>query len=294
MHVDFPGDRWLPEDDLNSAGLDPARWESFKSGLNIRGASWEGEDHSGNQWGVVVTRRGRVIGRWGNPEYRFQTASVGKAFTWAAFGLAYDAGMVDPDDLVNATWTGEGELSHEHKFLNRGHHAELTWRHLLGSKTTYGHDGGFPVTNGFYWRKRSSAQMSSQSSFKAADWAEWTGDPFFDNYSHVKPGTERIYSSGGIWRLSQALTVLCGHTDSSTLRTAHHERHRVLSAQHEAELGGLVDQHVHGQRDEVEDLNLHDRPHAGDRGPDAAADEGRFRDGGILELIRTELLKQAS
>lgn len=208
LPVEFPSDEWLLDGDLESLGVDPGKWESFKSSLNIRGASWEGEDHTGNQWGVVVTRRGRVIGSWGDPEYRFQTASVGKAFTWAAFGLAHDAGMVDPDDPVNTTWTGEGELSHEHKFLDRGHHTELTWRHLLGSKSTYGHDGGFPVTNGYYWRKRSSAQMSSQKSFKAPDWAEWTGDPFFDNYSHAKPGTERIYSSGGIWRLSQALTVL--------------------------------------------------------------------------------------
>ena len=40
------------------------------------------------------------------------------------------------------------------------------------------------------------------------DWANWTGDPFYDNYSHIEPGTVDIYSSGGIWRLSQALTAL--------------------------------------------------------------------------------------
>ena len=50
--------------------------------------------------------------------------------------------------------------------------------------------------------------MSSQALSSVPDWAEWTGDPFFDNYSHAKPGTERTYSSGGIWRLSQALTSL--------------------------------------------------------------------------------------
>ena len=176
--------------------------------MPLKGANWEGEDHSDNQWGIVLTRRGRVVANWGDPRYKFQTASVGKAFTWAAFGLAHDAGMVHPDDLVNETWTGEGELSHAHKLLTNGHHAELTWRHLLGSKTTYGHDGGFPVTNGYYWRRGSSGQMTSQASFKASKWAEWTSDPYFDNYSHAKPGTERIYSSGGVWRLSQALTAL--------------------------------------------------------------------------------------
>ena len=152
LPVEFPRDEWLLEDDLKSIGLDPGKWESFKSSLNIRGASWEGEDHTGNQWGVVVTRQGRVIGSWGDPDYRFQTASVGKAFTWAAFGLACDAGMVSPDDLVSETWTGESELSHDHKHLDRGHHRKLTWRHLLGGKDHHGHDGGFPVTNGYYWK----------------------------------------------------------------------------------------------------------------------------------------------
>jgi CubicO group peptidase (beta-lactamase class C family) len=32
----------------------------------------------------------------------------------------------------------------------------------------------------------------------------------FDNYAHVAPGSEGIYASGGIWRLSQALTALWG------------------------------------------------------------------------------------
>ena len=40
------------------------------------------------------------------------------------------------------------------------------------------------------------------------EWARWTGDPFYDNYSHAEPGTVAIYSSGGYWRLSQALTAV--------------------------------------------------------------------------------------
>jgi CubicO group peptidase (beta-lactamase class C family) len=44
----------------------------------------------------------------------------------------------------------------------------------------------------------------------APTWARWTGDPLFDNYAHVEPGTQGIYASGGIWRLSQALTALWG------------------------------------------------------------------------------------
>ena len=40
------------------------------------------------------------------------------------------------------------------------------------------------------------------------EWAKWTGDPFYDNYAHAEPGTIGIYSSGGMWRLNQALTAL--------------------------------------------------------------------------------------
>jgi len=208
--VIYPGESWesiAPDD----AGIDADKWQKFLSDSDVRGANWEGERHSGtNDWGAVLAIGGRVLQAWGDPDYKFQTASVGKAFTWAIFGLAVDAGLVVADDLVNKTWTGEGLLSHPHKYLTRGHHRELKWRHLLGSKTTYGHDGGFPVTNGFYWAQGSTGQMKAQASNPVPAWAHWTGDPLYDNYSHTKPGTQRIYSSGGIWRLSQLLTVLWG------------------------------------------------------------------------------------
>ena len=207
--VAFPGDSWgtiTPED----AGLDAGRWHEFLERAEVGAADWEGERHGGNDFGCVLTRAGYVLHTWGDPLYLAQSASLGKAFTWAAFGLAVDAGLVSPHDPVRETWTGAGELSHGHKRLDRGHHVGLEWRHLLGLKDGYGHDGGFPVTNGYYWRQRSSAQMRSQAGLAAPEWAAWTGDPSYDNYSHVEPGTQRVYSSGGMWRLSQALTALWG------------------------------------------------------------------------------------
>jgi len=39
-------------------------------------------------------------------------------------------------------------------------------------------------------------------------WAKPTGDPFYDNYAHIRPGTRKSYSSGGYWRFAQALTAL--------------------------------------------------------------------------------------
>ena len=40
------------------------------------------------------------------------------------------------------------------------------------------------------------------------DWSTWSGDPFYDLYSHAEPGTVGIYSSAGFWRLGQALTCV--------------------------------------------------------------------------------------
>ena len=204
----YPEEAWEPVAG-SDVGVDTAGLTSYLDSLDVRGASWEGEVHGDREWGVVLTRGGYLLRSWGNPDYKFQTASLGKAFTWTLFGLAVDDGLVSPEDLVLETWTGHGELSHPHKYLDQGHHRNLRWRHLLGARDLYGHDAGFPpVTNGYFWRKGSSAQMQTQADLGIPEWARWTGDPFFDNYAHAEPGTVRTYSSGGMWRLSQALTHL--------------------------------------------------------------------------------------
>ncbi len=213
--VAYPGESWTaisPSD----AGLDVGKWAQFLEDCDVRGGGQTATGPDGPRWGAVVTRGGYLLHTWGDPEYRGQTASVGKALTWAAFGLAVEDGLVDPDEPVRNTWTGEGQLSHPHKHLDRGHHRELTWRHLLGDKEVYGHLGGFPVTNGFHWRNATPAEQQNAASValfgpsQVPEWADWTGDPYYDNYAHTRPGSARVYSSGGIWRLSQALTHLLG------------------------------------------------------------------------------------
>ncbi len=208
----FPEDDWTtitPEE----AGLDREKFDRFLGGIDAKvaaGAGFGGKVHEG--WGTVLTRGGYLVHTWGDRDYKFQTASTGKAFIRALVGLAVQEGMIEPDDLISDTWTGEGQLSHPHKHLDQGHHRTLTWRHLLGDKYGRTQYGGFPVAIGYFWERGRSDSLTKLEGFKPnwviPEWANWTGDPNYDNYAHVEPGTIGRYASGGVWRLSQALTAL--------------------------------------------------------------------------------------
>lgn len=203
--VTYPGDDWAsitPE----QAGLDVDAFDRFVTGLDPRGADFGGEDHTGGKWGAVLTRGGYLLHEWGNRHYRFQTASVGKAFAIALLGLAVEAGMVSPDELISNTWTGEGQLSHPHKYLTEGHHKKLTWNHLIEPPHDPRHYGGFAIELGNEWQR--GRVDDSTARWTLPEWAKWTGDPFYDLYAHVEPGTVGHYSSAGFWRLGQALTAL--------------------------------------------------------------------------------------
>ncbi len=204
--VTFPEDDWeqiTPEE----AGLDPGKFDNFVNSLDLRGMNYGGNTHDGNRWSLLLTRGGYRVHSWGDPDYKYQTASTGKAFTYAALGLAVQEGLVQADDLIRDTWTGEGQLSHDHKHLDQGHHRTLTWRHLVGIKWEGGHYGGFPIEIGYFWK---IGREATPDEFKSMvpEWANWTGDPFHDIYSHIEPGSMRHYSSAGTWRVAQALTYL--------------------------------------------------------------------------------------
>lgn len=175
-------------------------WNTWVSAMNkkVSGATWQGEDHSNNRWGVAIAWGGYLLQTFGDPDYRFQTASLGKAFTMACLQLAVDEGRIaSADALIKDYWTGEEQLKSSHKYLNQGHHNRLTFSHLAL------HTGGFPVTNGYTWQRCKNYDRV------APPWANCTADPDHDNYAHAEPGTvEKSYSSGGYWRLSQALTAI--------------------------------------------------------------------------------------
>ncbi len=157
--VTYPEVDWVSITPVQ-AGLDPDGYRRFVDGLDPGGADFGGEDHTGGRWGAVVTRGGYLLHEWGDRHYRFQTASVGKAFTRALFGLAVEEGMVKPDDPIRETWTGEGQLSHRHKHLDEGFHTNLTWNHLLGPRDEGKHYGGFAIELGNDWQEAQTLRAS--------------------------------------------------------------------------------------------------------------------------------------
>lgn len=143
----YPQDDWI-EITPAEAGLDVEKFDRFLAGLNIKGASFGGEDLTGNRWGTMLTPGGYLAHACGDRHYRFLTASMGKAFMWVLIGFAVEEGMLDPDDPIHRTWIGEGELSYPHKVLNQGHRETLTWRHFIGPKERSAHRGRIPHGTG--------------------------------------------------------------------------------------------------------------------------------------------------
>jgi CubicO group peptidase (beta-lactamase class C family) len=184
------------------AGIrDVAAWKRWVEATQqtAKGASFQGEDHRGNKWGVAITRGGYLIQTFGDPDYKYQTASGAKAFIQACLQLAIDKGLIkNGDALIKNHWIGKDQLNSRHKYMNEGHHNHLTFNHLKN------HMGAFAITNGHSWKL-----FGKNYGQDPPPWAECTRDPDYDNYAQAKPGTvTKQYSSGGYWRLAQALTAL--------------------------------------------------------------------------------------
>src|SRR5688572_9786642 len=192
--VTFPGKEWprlSPED----AGFDAAKLAAVIEKAKPHAGAWGGVKPDDAKWGAVLTRGGYLVQSWGDPAYKYQSASLGKCLTYALFGLTVERGLIDPDQPISKYWTGKGQLSHPHKHLDAGQHAKLTWRQLVD------HEGGFVLESGFHWRRGKAFNDPVPA------WAICTSDPDVDNYAHRAPG-EVYYSSGGYWRLGQALTAV--------------------------------------------------------------------------------------
>ena len=193
--VIFPGDKWqwLPPAD---AGLDVAAYEAVLKKVPMGAKGFGGNAPGADEWGAVLTRGGYLVQTWGNPGYKTPSASLGKCLTRVLVGITAERGLIHLDDPIAKSWTGRGELSHPHKYLDAGNHSQLTWRQLVN------HQGGFILESGHHWRNETFLHATLPR------WAKSTKDPLFDNFSHTSPGTVTHYSSGGYWRLGQALTAV--------------------------------------------------------------------------------------
>ncbi len=165
----YPDAEW-PRRKPSEVGIDERALEKLLPRLGIGG---------------VIIRHGYLVASWGSPEVAVQTASMGKSFTSTVLGLAVDAGKVKLDDPVRLTWTGHGELSHPHKYLDFGFHRDMTWRHLANMMA------GFQNIDLF---SSNAGEM---------------GDVYW-NYAKWQPGKVFEYADGAMWRFTQALTKLWG------------------------------------------------------------------------------------
>lgn len=199
--VNFPRGQWetiTPE----KAGLDVQKFNAWLSGKRVQIPKGFGGQKPADG-AVMLTRGGYVIKTWGDTEYSWQNKSNGKPHSTMLLYIAiHKLGLIKSINAkVKDYWTGVGHLNSPHKLMTNGHNANVTFKHLIDMR------GGFPLSNGYFWRNKRNVPP----------WAAWTGNPDYDNYAHVKPGTQNRYSSGGRWRLSQVLTAIYNKSQKDAL-----------------------------------------------------------------------------
>ena len=92
----------------------------------------------------------------------------------------------------------------------------------------------------------------------------------------------------------EGLGVLGGAAEPRADAGEHDERNLDLPAEHVAHLGGVVEQLVHADADEIDEHQLGDGAHTGGSGADGGAHEGSFGERGVQHALVAELLNQAA
>ncbi len=91
----------------------------------------------------------------------------------------------------------------------------------------------------------------------------------------------------------QLLRVLRARRPARSTLRADRERHLQLATRHRPVLRRLVDELLHGEREEVLVHDLDDRPHPLHGRADPAADDRHLRDGRVADAPRAELVEEA-
>ena len=98
-----------------------------------------------------------------------------------------EAGLLDPDEPICKTWTGRGQLSHPHKYLDQGYHQRLTWHACWSISSSW---------CGGHWR--TGTVLRQHPRLGCMD-----RRPSARQLCPPEPGSVTRYSSGGYWRLGQ-------------------------------------------------------------------------------------------
>lgn len=91
----------------------------------------------------------------------------------------------------------------------------------------------------------------------------------------------------------QGLRMRCAGGQPAVHLGAHGDRRRRSPRRHEPQFGGVVDQLVRGDADEVHDHDLGDRQQSVDRGADRRADDGRLRYRGVEDAVVSVLRRES-
>ena len=92
----------------------------------------------------------------------------------------------------------------------------------------------------------------------------------------------------------EALRVLGPHAHPGHDRSPDHERHGELPAGEVVQLRGLVEDLVHRDADEVEELDLAHRPHARDGETDRVADRARLAERRVADPLLAVVVEEAA
>jgi hypothetical protein len=92
----------------------------------------------------------------------------------------------------------------------------------------------------------------------------------------------------------QALAVLRGGAGAGTAGQADHHRHAGLAAEHEMDLGRLIDDLLHCQRHEVGELQLEHRLHAGNGRADGRTRNAELADRRVDDALRAETMDEVA
>ena len=145
----------------------------------------------------LILRGGRIVAEWGDTRRVDMTFSVAKSYIALVAGIAFDRGLISPDDRVAADQFDDGFVS--------PHNSTITWRHLLQQTSEW---------QGTLWGKPDSVDHNRQAGLTHDNRAKGTLRAL------RPPGTHFEYNDVRVNRLSLSLMRLLRRPLPEVLREA--------------------------------------------------------------------------